>query len=458
MSISMHDLEVVLVDTADAIEAHNVVLASDLEAARSTESGIEQLEGDARLLAEANGVSARKTPREVDPAPNRSDPDIPWPALVSAAEKRLNDRGMDTSEVGLDECFSDDEVNRLERRFSGSFTLRTRLDRYDVAGMVLAAVVGALVDVFLVRIPAGGDLLQQQGAKLHSPSPITQKMRDHSLRSENALSGWVKVPYDNPNVDIAGANPKMHRLQTLGHDPLLGLVFGLADLWHGSTTGVDKYGHLQFLPGTGDPNHNPLDIVIRQFGHALSDAFTKMGIPAPGWGAGGLLQVGSLGEEGLTVGETTRRMYAAGYDFRHFLTQSISVAIVDLCLWLYWQLRIRADAEWSDQVDYESGMAGQTGVRNHPRFEALALGSHLIAVAANAGKIQLYGGSPLALNYAEWMRFVHAAYRYSKRWLITPSQLLQRQSAANLDALLDGWPDIDFALPEAPSISVEPPR
>src|SRR5213595_2954626 len=48
------------------------------------------------------------------------------------------------------------------------------------------------------------------------------------------------------------------------------------------------------------------------------------------WVATGALQFGSIGRDNLTVAATTRQMYVAGYDSRHFLTMATSPAVADL--------------------------------------------------------------------------------------------------------------------------------
>ena len=61
----------------------------------------------------------------------------------------------------------------------------------------------------------------------------------------------------------------------------LGLIFGIVDIYYGSTTAIDRSGRLKYIPTTGMPDHDPLTVVIKQLGHVLSDAVTKMGISAP---------------------------------------------------------------------------------------------------------------------------------------------------------------------------------
>lgn len=454
----MDEIAVVLADVKDSLDHSGEALDQARKDSNNTARAISALEAEVAALATSTGIQPSNSP-DIRLARSRpaSQASGTWTAALNEAEQRMRRRGADPSRIDINSLLSEEEMARIQSRFEGQFRLTTKLDRYDVACLVLAATVGALVDVFWVRIPQSSSLLAERGAVMSEGSPMTGWMRDRSFRHDNALSEWFKVPFDRVDLTdtgevVAGSGGKTHRFHTLGHDPLLGLLFGIVDIFYGSTTAIDRHGDLKYIPGTGPRETNPLLAVIDLVGHVLSDAFTGMGVPAPGWTALGGIQLGALGEHRDTVGQVARKMYLAGYDSRHFLTQTTSVAAIDLTLWVCWHLRHHFDDEWREQVDHEERIAGSSGVRQHPRYEAMALGSHLIACAANGGKIALYGGSPLALNYAQWMRFLHATYRYSRRWFISPSELMIRHAAANADALLDGWPDIDFSLPDAPTL------
>ena len=56
-----------------------------------------------------------------------------------------------------------------------------------------------------------------------------------------AAEARAKVPYDVVRPKD-GRTPNVHRLASLGHDPLLGLVFGVCDIISGSCTFIDKSG------------------------------------------------------------------------------------------------------------------------------------------------------------------------------------------------------------------------
>jgi hypothetical protein len=187
-----------------------------------------------------------------------------------------------------------------------------------------------------------------------------------------------------------------------------------------------------------------------------------MGIPVPGWTALGAAHVGSIGPHDYTVAEVSRLMYLQGYDLRHFLTQNLSVAAAELTLHLYWFVREALDGDWAATVEREwaqrdlnSSLDDRGAVRRlgpHPRYEALALGTHALGAAANAGKIVLAQGNPLALNYAQWARFFQASFRFSKRFFTPPSKNLINTVWLNEVALDGGWPAFDWKLAGAPQL------
>jgi hypothetical protein len=221
------------------------------------------------------------------------------------------------------------------------------------------------------------------------------------------------------------------------------LVFGTIDIMRGGLTGIDWSGQLVSVPGLATPQTNPFIAFLIELGHLLSDAPTKMGLPAPGWNLAPLLQFGEIGTDHLTLAQTARQMYLNGYDSRHFLTMSLSPAAAELILRGYWGIRNTVDQEFKEEVRHAARVAGTDRVGDHPRFQGISLTAHLIASAANAGKIALYQ-SPYAFNYSQWLMFLRALVKFSRTKFRSPTDVLIGHSEANLAALEEGWPDIEL--------------
>jgi hypothetical protein len=221
----MDELVIVIDDLNERAQGLTGTVDSPRSEVGRTESGIHDAEARIRRLADEADVTVRNefpvaTPqREAQPKPT-----IGWSELTQAAEARLALRGLDLTEVTPDPLLTDEEIERIERRFSGTWRLKTHLDRYDVVSVVLAATVGAVIDIFFVKIPKTSRLLAELGALMHGGSPTTEWIQQHSVHHDNALSKWFNVPYDHVDLTatgeiIAGSGGKTHRFHTLGHDP-----------------------------------------------------------------------------------------------------------------------------------------------------------------------------------------------------------------------------------------------
>lgn len=277
-------------------------------------------------------VSSR--PQTAVPAPLSQT----WQELRHEAERRLMTRGVDLNTIRVDALLDAGEVDSIERRFRGEFSLSTRLDGYDLAAAAAAGLVAALVDFLVVRIPTD---IVYLGQHVQAGSPLTQWLHSLSIPADNWLAQYFKTSYDTlkPAMSaIGGFGPKTHRLQTFGHDPFVGLVIGTIDIMRGGLT-------------------------------AISDIGTQ-----------------------------------------------------------------RTSAQ--------------------PRFQALALAAHATASAANAGKVAIYQGNPLALNYAQWLRFFQAAFMVAQTKMRSPSEILRGYAGANGRALSEGWPATAVDDPQFPTLIV----
>jgi|LSQX01.1.fsa_nt_gb hypothetical protein len=454
-------LPVVLAWLQSEAEEHgqHVCLASS--DAHQTAAGIGALDQRIEELLRAVPEAARRQATSPAPPPRQQATPVvleqDWGTLVDRARDRLLERGIAPDACVLDDLLDPEEVQRIEGRFAGGFSLKTRLDMYDVGGIVAAGMVGALVDFLIVRIPHDVVYL---GQHTQVGSPLTKWLRSLNVPENNWLAQHFRTSYDevsNVAGHIPGFGPRTHRLQTFGHDPLVGLVIGTIDIMRGGLTGISTDGVVIPLTGTGLPNYNPLAAFVWQIMHLLSDGFTKMGLPAPGWSLLQLFRFGSFGERDRTVADLARFMYLKGYDSRHFLTMSTSVAATEVMLRGYFALRQKLDPEYGQLASREAEIVGSERISDHPRFQTLALGAHGVATAANAGKVAIYAGNPLSINYAQWLRFVSALFQWMKGGLRSPSEVLEGTARANWKELETGWPEIDAHCSDFPSLTVGQP-
>ena len=212
-----------------------------------------------------------------------------------------------------------------------------------------------------------------------------------------AAEKWAKVPYDLVSPK-EGLTPNVHRLASLGHDPLLGLVFGVGDILSGTCTFIDKSGGWRVIDNPRfEGTRNPLEALVKVVVHGFSDVFTAQGLPPPFMAPFQLVSAKSgftLKEGGDTVSvrDVARYMYANGYDLRHFMTTKISPAIAEVILGTYH--RVRACAANPEP--------GEPGLPDKLKREQMLALTHGLLASANILKTALYGWNPMAINLAQF--------------------------------------------------------
>jgi hypothetical protein len=209
-------------------------LATEVEELSSeisdTTDHIDDAEDRVREIQRRLGIDPKPGPR-----PQRlrvvgeTPPPESWEDVVRRSRAVLGD-----TPTNLDDLLTRKELASIERRFGDGFTARSRLDRYDIIAAVAAGVTAALLDYLVVAMPEG--------------SGLTQALKKLSVDPDNWLAGVAKVPYDaNRHADFAGLAGITHRVQTFGHDPLLGWVYGTMDILRGSISGTSVGGLVKVL-------------------------------------------------------------------------------------------------------------------------------------------------------------------------------------------------------------------
>jgi hypothetical protein len=254
--------------------------------------------------------------------------------LVSRAEGYMQEAGLDPNRDPLLQVLGSSEVAGIEGRYKGDFG-EVAWDESDYLVVILAGFVATLLDLCLVRIPTDGAFL----GKMQQGSPLTKWLRDNSKSVHQDYLGHLekaaKVPYDLSIGDaVDGLRPKVHRLMSLGHDPVLGFVFGVKDIMDGTGTYVDKNGDLVRIDTSMSPERLTVAF-LKVFLHLLSDVGTSAGVQPPFFTLLQLVKAKSpfvLGPSGERVSWTdvARYMYAHGYDLRHFATMGVVPASVEM--------------------------------------------------------------------------------------------------------------------------------
>lgn len=342
--------------------------------------------------------------------------------LVRRAEGYLEDAGLDPGRDPLLQVLKLSEVDEIGSLYRSEFG-EVAWDESDYLVVILAGFVATLLDVFLVRIPADGAFL----GKMQQGSPLTKWIEENSASVHRDYLGHLekaaKVPYDlSIGKAVDGLRPKVHRLMSPGHDPVLGFVFGVRDIMDGTGTYIDKNGDLLRIGTSMSPEG--LNVAfLKVFLHLLSDVGTSAGIQPPFFTLLQLVRTRSpfvLGPSGERVSWTdvARYMYTHGYDLRHFVTMGIVPASVETIVRAWWLCR-----------SYESGDDPELA---KAKLTSMLLLGHTMAASGNLLKTGIiFGMNPLALNWAQMLALFPAAMAWVK-------ESLKRERAIR-DALDREW-------------------
>lgn len=339
----------------------------------------------------------------------------PWEEIVKEAEGEI------PGEVSVSELLSAEDMARSNAVIDGiraRYDMEHRLDALDWGIAGIAGAVSALVDIFLVQVPSTPGRLGAAGTKGGWLSDtIREKLKKlYTPEQVRKLEKKFKVPYDASTSKrlakkVAGLGPRSHRFQSLGHDPILGFIFGVRDILQGRFTAIDKFGKIisQDIPGA-ETGLSLFQAIALQLGHLKSDIGTPAGLPAPFMPLFQLLQFGDI--DGRTVGELSRAMYANGYDFGHFLAMSVPVMIIEVLVrLLYFAKRLAEKHTFMESIPFDLPRR-----RRQPKLQTMLFTAHTIATAANAGKVW-FTKNPMAINLPQWQWYAKVSYS-QLRWVL----------------------------------------
>ena len=345
-----------------------------------------------------------------------------WEDLIEKAEREVGS-GND-----LEVLFTNEEleINRaIIRELNDDFNNIHKLDAIDISSCAGAGILAAIVDILLIGIPKR----TPQGLK---GGPLSNYVRDwfnqrfpEEEMEKLANSKVSKVPFDaqdnrHTKVNVNGLSAYYHRLLSLGHDPLLGLVIGVCDILNGKMTTIDKTGKIvsQFMENYSDRKESDIFTAIaKQIIHFKSDITTSMGLPAPLMGLFNLFQFGKIGDEEQTIAEIVQGMYYEGYDFIHFSSMAISTMIVEVVIRLGYALK-----RINEGISLKNSIPFSVDREKHPKLNTMLFIGHSTATASNAGKIY-FAKNPIVINYAQWITFAKYSYTQLKWVLMEKSEL-----------------------------------
>lgn len=210
-----------------------------------------------------------------------------WESLCVEAERHVG------TNCDLKALFTEDELKEntaAVKKLNAEYAALNRLDRMDVAISAFAALTSAAIDLLLVGIPKKGPDGLSAGTLSNYIREYFEKKYPEDEMQKLANSKESKVPYDaqdnrNTTEYVQGLSAYYHRLLSLGHDPLLGLVVGVMDILTGRMTTIDKAGNIvsQVMENYADRKESDIFAAIaKQIIHFKTDITTSMGFSTDG--------------------------------------------------------------------------------------------------------------------------------------------------------------------------------
>lgn len=361
---------------------------SQQEQRRTLETHIQSSEALlARLGVDTSGLQPPSTPADAPRLLRNLPAQKSWGDLLAEAESHAE-------EVRFEDLLTAEEIRQIhadqdaigaELDWSGSLT------KFDVATALFAGAVAGAIDVFLVGVPKSPGFLGSEPNEGGWLSNLVKEKFGQALPQDeiDRLEKAYKTAYD-PSTNrtlkdaVDGLGPRTHRYQSLGHDPLLGFIFGIKDILTGNFTAISKYGEVvtQQVTAPFMPDENffvrVFEALKLHWGHLKSDVATPAGLPAPLMPLLSFLQFGKIGNKEYSISEVARMMYRSGYDFRHFVATSIPVAISELIVRLGHVIQALHDGK---DLKEAIPLASNLTVRRK------LIIAHGVATVVNAGKV-----------------------------------------------------------------------
>lgn len=352
-----------------------------------------------------------------------------WNELYNEAKNAVG------NDVDIKDLFTAEELkdnSKAVKILNEEYKQLYQLDTSDLYISIFAGIISSVVDILLVGIPhKTGDGIKAGRLSDYVRQWFEQKFPEADME-ELANSKISKVSFDaqdnrHTKEYVNGLSAYYHRLLSIGHDPFLGLIFGVFDILNGTMTTIDKKGKIvsQVMENYSDRKETDIfSAISKQIIHFKSDITTSMGLPAPLMSLFNLLQFGNIGEEEQTIAEIVQGMYFEGYDFIQFCSSSIPTMINEVIVRLFYALKkIKQGYKVKDSIPFSSNR------EKNPKLATMLFISHATSSSINAGKV-IFTKNPMAINYSEWLAF--SKYCYSQfKWAFLQKPLLQEQYVNN---------------------------
>lgn len=306
------------------------------------------------------------------------------------------------------------EVNNMLKNYYKEFTDQYKLDKYDYAISGIIGTIAALMDYFLVTKVEGKSVTS---GKLKSGvedfwNKLLSESKIKELEKNNKVSYDISMNTSKISQQVLGLCPQYHRFQSLGHDPILGFIFGVFDIMKGQLTAIDGNGRLIIQSVQGAETKNIIEGIITVFGHFLSDVGTRsdggkiLSVPAPLTPLLQLIKKGSIDYNGkkFTIADLSKKMYYDGYNFNHFVGMSLPVLLIEVLTRLSFVIK---------EIFF---IKNDISIKDNPKLNVMLCIANGILFAENVGKLAITK-NPFSINYVSWISTAKYGFKTLK-WVV----------------------------------------
>ena len=396
---------------------------------RDNRESLDELSSEADAILEELGIDGNSIRAKAESEPQNEVEIRQWGEIIEEASSMTfneNDVLAFQQECLRIEGIANGEISAIRREYEREH----KLDALDWAIASIAGTLAGIVDVLLVGMPKHGGFLGSKASKGGVLSNYMKSLKGtlngKYSKQLHALENKYKVPYDastNRNLKnpVSGLGPTTHRFQSLGHDAsLLGFAIGVYNIMTGKMTAIDKTGNVitQVVSGSnvsaGNFGMRLFEAIAHEFFHLLSDVSTSQGLPVPGMPFLQLLQFGKIGSKGqYTIGQVSRMMYRAGYDFSHYVAMGVCPLIISAIVRIaYFAKQMGSGHSLKDSIPFDLPQQKE----KKPKLQTMLFAAHSVAAAVNVGKIAITK-NPLAINVPELTIWAKSAFHQAK-WML----------------------------------------
>lgn len=326
-----------------------------------------------------------------------------------------------------------DRLNHLS--LEGVKEYKLTKDEWIISG--IAGVIGSILDICFIKMPQHSGMMGTSGSDGGTLSNwISDKIKNSISPEEISkleINNWV--PYDAPysknflEQEVEGLGTRSHRLHSLGHDPILGLIFGVKDILNGTFTGIDKSGNYivsEILTTNKNVGINLFQAFAKQLGHLKSDIATPAGLPIPFMGLLQFCQFGTIegNKKSYNIAEISRLMYMNGYNLNYLIATSIPTMIIEITIRLYYIYKqLKSGKEILDFKEWAPF--------NKVKVDKMLLVAHTIALGGNIIKVTATQ-NPLNISITQYVAFFFQISKELSRTLKHSEELARSSYVMNI--------------------------